>query len=212
MATWQNPTPVCTAPGDQVIDVVISDGEGIPIIATAGLSTQNPDVFQDADGNYWGALEGNEDIYVQKLSPTGQRLFGDDSVAVCTAEGEQHLTSICSSNGGAIVVWGDLRTSPSHSYTLWGDAGIVYVKGSMRPQFGSIQGHMTKDGNGGFVFFYDEGGYYRANQIDSLGNLLWVTSNLPLTLILVEIPRFRSKTHDTLLGSGILPGTQREDF
>jgi len=273
LAVWQNPTPVYVGPGDQTIDVVISDGEGgaaviwrddltdwnymqvidsagnlkwdpegVAILAMDGVSTRNPDVFRDDDGNYWVALEGNDDIYVQKLSPTGQRLFGDDGVAVCTAEGEQHLPSICSSNSGAIIVWGDLRTSPSHAYTqrldingqikwaangvmlaepdysgaanlvpdnhggalfifrrwinrenyisgqrldslgnrIWGDSGILYVKGTMGSQFSSIQGYMESDGEGGFAFFYEESSYYRANRVNSLGNLLWDTSSIYL--------------------------------
>lgn len=273
LAVWQNPTPVYVGPGDQTIDVVISDGEGgaaviwwddvtewnymqvidsagnlkwdaegVPIIATAGLSTQNPDVFQDDDGNYWVALEGNEDIYVQKLSPTGQRLFGDDGVAVCTAVEKQSRVHLCSSFDGVIVAWNDMRTSPSHSYTQrldqngqmkwavdgilvaepdysssakpisdehegayyifrsvlgeenhiagqridslgirqWGDSGIVFVKGTVGWTYSNIPGHMAADDDGGFIFFYADGGYYRANRVDNLGNLLWDTSSVLL--------------------------------
>lgn len=271
-ATWQNPTPVYVGPGDQTVDVVISDGEGgaaviwrddltewnymqvidsagnlkwdadgVPIIANASLSTQNPDVFLDADGNYWVALEGNEDIYVQKLSPAGQRLFGDDGVAVCTAEGEQRNPVICYSINAAIVVWKDARvTIPIYPYSqrvsqdgsilwevdgvritetdygtlakcvhdgyggafyifrrwiesenyisgqrldslgtrMWGDSGTLYVKGRMHPQKGSICGYMVPNTEGGFVFFYDGGAYYKANQVDSVGTLMWDTAGI----------------------------------
>ncbi len=217
LATWQNPTPIYVGPGDQEIDVVISDGEGgaaviwrdaetdwnyiqvidsegnlkwdadgVPIIATAGLSTQNPDMFLDDDGNYWVALEGNEDIYVQKLSPTGQRLFGDNGVAVCTAEGGKNYPQLCISGIGAIVVWEDQRQiEQSDLYIqridasgnlMWPTDGLPL---SVLPSNSSHSQNIVHDANGGALVVYwnslgefPPGSIY-AQRVDSLGNLLW---------------------------------------
>jgi hypothetical protein len=217
LAVWQNPTPIYVGPGDQEIDVVISDGEGgaaviwwddvtewnymqvvdsagnlkwdsegVPIIANGSISTQNPDMFLDSLGNYWVALEGNEDIYVQKLSPTGQRLFGDDGVAVCAEEGAQQFPHLCSSGSGSIVIWADYR------FHL--DSNIVFTRAQRLNQDGIIQwplegvpisdsSHsfpdLVPDGNYGSLiaytqfYIYGEGRVVFVQRLDSLGNRMW---------------------------------------
>lgn len=213
--TWFNPTPVYVGPGDQEIDVVISDGEGgaaviwwddvtewnymqvidsegelqwdaegVPIIASAGLSTQNPDVFQDTEGNYWVALEGNEDIYVQKLSPTGQRLFGDDGVAVCTAEWKQSFPQLCPSAEGAIIVWMDESDTANFTQrvngsgiTLWNNNGIP-ISTTPHGWFANC----VPDGTDGAFYIFrqwiDSKNHIAFQRLDSLGSKVWGDSGI----------------------------------
>jgi hypothetical protein len=222
LAVWQNPTPVYVGPGDQTIDMVISDDEGgaavlwhdaqtgwefMNVIDSAGnlkwgsggvavlmmgdTITQNPDMFLDSLGNYWVALEAHwytpsegQDIYVQKISPTGQRLFGDRGVAVCTAQWSQSLEQLCLSGEGAIIVWMDESDTSnftqrinSSGTTLWSNNGIP-ISATPHGWFANC----VSDGKNGAFFIFrqwiDSKNHIAFQRIDSLGTKLWGDSGI----------------------------------
>ncbi|MDE0297619.1 MAG: hypothetical protein OXN17_03225 [Candidatus Poribacteria bacterium] len=90
---WQTDgIALCDAPSNQQVPVGITDGRGGLIV----VWRDDRDIFSD--------------IYAQKLSPTGDRMWQDRGVPVCTAEGEQRKPAIVSDGShGAIVCWLDYR-------------------------------------------------------------------------------------------------------
>lgn len=90
---------VCALDSTQWYPVIVSDGAGGAIIT-----------WTDKRG-----LSGY-DVYAQRLSPTGTRLWDLDGQFVCTAPGDQGSTEygyglqmIADGSGGAIIAWQDKR-------------------------------------------------------------------------------------------------------
>jgi len=92
-ALWtENGIPVCSAASDQQIPDIVSDGEGGAII-----------VWQDL-------RNGHSDIYAQRISAPGEKLWEPDGVAACPAAGEQYIpVAISDKAGGVIITWIDNR-------------------------------------------------------------------------------------------------------
>lgn len=89
--------PVCTAPDDQFLGGLVSDGAGGIIVA-----------WDDAR---LGLSDAN--IYAQRLNASGIGQWTFGGRAVCTASGVQAGAKIVSDlAGGAIVAWEDLRSDP----------------------------------------------------------------------------------------------------
>lgn len=94
--------PLSLAPGHKSDAYAISDGDGGAIVA-----------WEDE-------RDGDRDIYVQRVSATGEVLWQADGVPVCTAVGDQSLDNsstgttgirplIADGQGGAWIVWQDGR-------------------------------------------------------------------------------------------------------
>ncbi|HEX7078397.1 MAG TPA: FlgD immunoglobulin-like domain containing protein [Candidatus Eisenbacteria bacterium] len=88
-----NGVPVCTAAGSQVLEVATSDGANGAIIGWRDLRS------------------GDSDVYAQRLSATGTRLWTPaDGVGVCVLAGSQTDVRILGDpRGGAFLVWRDRR-------------------------------------------------------------------------------------------------------
>lgn len=83
---------VSTSTGNQTDAVVCSDGAGGFIVAWVDART------------------GANDVYAQRVSATGSKLWTSTGVAICTATGEQTKPVIITDNaGGAIIAWVDGR-------------------------------------------------------------------------------------------------------
>lgn len=96
-----NGIPVCAAPAQQEGPHIVSDEAGGVVIA-----------WQDyRDGNW---LDNIGDIYAQRLSTSGNLLWGLDGVAVCTAVAGQYTPiPVPDGSGGAIIAWVDGRVDPA---------------------------------------------------------------------------------------------------
>jgi flagellar hook capping protein FlgD len=85
--------PLCTATGNQILEVITSDGAGGAIVG-----------WRDT------RLTLNADIYAQRVNASGVTQWAADGVAVCTAAGQQTDVRILSDGiGGAFLVWRDAR-------------------------------------------------------------------------------------------------------
>ena len=84
--------PICTATGNQILEVIASDGAGGGIVG-----------WRDSRG-------ASADVYAQRVGSTGSTLWTADGVAVCTAAGQQNDVRVVPDQlGGAYLVWRDPR-------------------------------------------------------------------------------------------------------
>lgn len=134
----------------------------------------------------------NTDIYAQRMSSEGERFWGDNGIAVCTANNEQEKASIASNGeGGAFIVWEDNRDGGTNIYmsnfdfagnALWSIDGIpicTFNNDQKNPQ-------IISDGeDGAYVVWEDcrdnqgvEDIY--AQRIDFNGNIYWENGGVPV--------------------------------
>ena len=98
-----NGIAVCTAAQQQLAPVIAADNAGGVIIA-----------WED-----YRSSSSSADIYVQRISASGQPLWTAGGVAVCTANNVQmHPAVVSDGQGGAFVAWEDYRTN----------LGAIYVQ------------------------------------------------------------------------------------
>lgn len=126
---------------------------------------EDPVITRTSDNNFVIAwidfsddLDGN--VYAQKVSTTGQLMWQEGGVPVCTIFGEQIGLNIEPDNsGGAFIVWGDSRSSSKDLYgqrlsstgaPLWTVNGIPIANGTGD----EIQNTMFSDGSDGLMIAY----------------------------------------------------------
>jgi hypothetical protein len=88
-----NGIPVCTADNDQYVSSIVADGAGGTILAwTDGRS-------------------GNDDVYAQRIDGSGDALWTENGIPVCTEAYDQELDCLISDgSGGTILAWEDYRS------------------------------------------------------------------------------------------------------
>ena len=97
----ENGIAVASRDGNERNQRIVSDGNGGAIISWV----------DDSSGDY--------DIYIQRLSPSGEKLWGANGAPVTTAPGDQDVMFMTSNvSGGAILAWTDFRNS---------DLGEIYA-------------------------------------------------------------------------------------
>lgn len=141
---------VCSAASTQAQHLAISDGAGGAIIAWVDSRDY--------------ALN-RQDIYAQRLDPSGSSLWAPNGVPICTASLIQYELSLCSDgDGGAIITWEDARADV-HEYaydiyaqriggngtTLWAANGIPVCTASDA----QYQPELVNDGSGVVIAWYD---------------------------------------------------------
>jgi hypothetical protein len=152
-AWWSEPSP-------------ISDGAGGMIV-----------VWEDSRG-------GDSDIFAQKISADGTVQWTPTGVPIVVQPGTQRFQKLVSDGaGGAVIVWEDMRASPTRIYaqrvgadgnTMWAENGIPVS---------STHGESPKiiaSGDGAYIIVWvdtDHNGgtkdYLRAQKISAAGYLLW---------------------------------------
>ena len=131
----------------------IRQGQHIEWQRTAGGGLNGEVVFGWSD-----TRDGMRDVYVQKVDSLGNKLWGEDGIAVTTAYGRQEDPLLVSDDqGGAFIIWIDYRNEPdtqgdvyaqhilSDGSLIWSLEGqpIVVKDGAQRFP------NMCKDGQGG---------------------------------------------------------------
>jgi len=139
-------------------------------------------VYEDIRGN------NQHDFYVQKISPEGEALWGEEGVLIgsaykqCDSYHELHIVG--DGYGGAFIVWGGYPSEPDWRLAP-GQRQIEYLTHITRVDSdGSIMwqrevrgvDHMISDGTGGAIiatdYSYDERTLF-VIKIDSEGNFPW---------------------------------------
>jgi hypothetical protein len=174
-AEWiENGIPICTAPANQQLPFVVSDGGGGAIIVWLDYTT------------------GTSDIYAQRVDGDGNTLWTTDGIAVCAATGSQYYVDLISDGaGGAIVAWQDLRIMDNPDIyaqridasgnALWTTDGVAVCALAGRQMYPGI----VSDGDGGaIVAWHDERGTdsdIYAQRLNADGTFLWTTNGIPLS-------------------------------
>ena len=179
------------------------DAAGEPLWGPDGLA-----VYAGASAQYFTSLalvdpeavvvvwedvrSGNSDIYAQKVSLSGARLWAADGVPVCTMSGtQQYARTMADGAGGAFIVWADSRTAGnediyaqrlSHDGTAQWTAQGVNVSGWSGNQ--SLP-RLASDGLGGlFVVWQDGRNPYSiiyAQRLQDDGALMWVAGGVQIS-------------------------------
>jgi hypothetical protein len=137
-------------------------------------------------------LDGDFDVYAQRVDSSGFLLWGADGISVIEATGDQIGHGIVADGmGGAIVVWQDSDTEPGDVYaqrldafgaTQWLSEGVclcVDTAGQGTPK-------ITPDGAGGaIVAWFDRRGGSSAQDIyaqrvNALGEIQWTNQGIPV--------------------------------
>jgi hypothetical protein len=157
---------ICGAPGNQKDAWVVSDSNGGAIICW--LDTRN----------------GNSDIFAQRIDSSGNTLWVNDGVAVCTLAGTEESPWITEDGkGGAFVSWDDsagMNTFDMYAQHLNSSGQITWANDGVRlvqsPRFGYF-GEMVADTEGNVIVIWNA---YKtsdhdilAQKLDSNGNRLW---------------------------------------
>jgi hypothetical protein len=166
--------PLCTAPGEQQLPTIVSDGAGGAIVT-----------WRDS-------RSVNADIYAQRISATGTVQWTTNGVALCTAYGDQAYPTIVSDGaGGAIVTWQDYRSDTncdiyaqriSATGTVqWTANGVAICTASGDRQLPTI----VSDGAGGAIVTWSD---YRggagfdiyAQRISATGTVQWTANGVAI--------------------------------
>jgi len=153
----------------------------------------NPPALSAAPDGSGGALlawtqlgqGAQDDVYVQRIDPNGNPLWGIGGIAVCDTTGYQSDPAVVSDGaGGAIVVWSDGRDlisgSPLYAQrvnaagtTMWTRQGIRVSGANARQSVPAL----TTDGFGGAVAVWMDtrfGDYdIMAQRVESNGTISW---------------------------------------
>ncbi len=164
---------VCTAPENQYLCEICSDGQGGAII-----------VWRDSRGTDY-------DIYAQRIGSDGTPMWTADGVLICDATGWQDDCQIVDDNdGGAIMVWEDPRDSDKDIYAQrvngtgdcqWAANGIVICDASN----GQEAPQLISDGqNGAMICWMDhrvnQGDIY-AQRVNGYGVVLWTVNGVGIS-------------------------------
>jgi subtilisin family serine protease len=164
-------------PGAEVRPTIVSDGAGGAIIAwVEGANTG--DVY-------------DKHIRAQRVSASGQKLWGADGVWVCQATGGQERPTLISKGGGsAIVAWLDYRYGSADIYAqridatgtvVWQTDGLPVARAT-NDQFDVA---MATDGSGGAILTWVDTrtAYFAvyAQRMNAIGQPLWTQNGLRLS-------------------------------
>ncbi|MBN2056104.1 carboxypeptidase regulatory-like domain-containing protein [bacterium] len=118
------------------------------------------------------------DVYIQKFDASGDRLWGETGILVCTNDSGQYEPKLCTDGaGGAIVAWMDQRDEIQNIYAQWVDASgvarwddegvqVSHGAGSAECPFCAAD-----DQGGAFVVFQSSGSY--CQRILASGEVAW---------------------------------------
>jgi hypothetical protein len=173
-----NGVALCGATGNQQNPVIAPDGAGGAIVAW--IDFRSASTF---------------DIYAQRVSNTGARLWTTDGVAVCTAAYNQVSAAIIPDGAnGAIVAWQDQRTSGTYGApdiyaqrvsaagaSLWIADGVAVCTTTGYQEYPAL---VTDGGSGAIIVWEDErtgtGVDICAQVVSSTGQVGWAPNGVEL--------------------------------
>lgn len=173
-----------------------------PIIITPEEGIQGVHrVVPDSDGGIivvWQIYENfiNDQLYAQRISPDGSKLWQEEGVPICIADGIQKNPAIVEDGkGGAIVVWRDERDIYSDLYAqrVRADGTLVWKENGI--PLCTEGGHQDRpyivrtENDHFFVAWLDYRGDFGEKSVDAIycqqidldGKLLWDDEGVPVS-------------------------------
>ena len=153
---------ICTEPNNQLFLYICSDDEGSAFITWSD--------------NRSGL---GYDIYAQKVNVNGNKEWGTSGIVICTTEGDQWFSAICSDgNGGAIITWTneseDLRYAQridANGDLLWNISGVLISTRGYR---------ICSDNSGGAIIAWQHQEDLYAQRVSSNGTVMWGSAGLTI--------------------------------
>jgi len=157
---------------------------------------EDPMIITASDGNVIVAyvdfsVDPYGDIRANKLTPTGQKLWGVYGISVCDAIGEQiSINLVPDQDGGAYIAWQDGRESQTQTYVqhVTSTGAITFAANGINvyPTSTGNMGSNTfwEDTNGGGVMAFEFGNdiYFTRIHKDSPGGIALPATRLAPTL------------------------------
>ncbi|NVM00774.1 MAG: hypothetical protein HWN67_00440 [Candidatus Helarchaeota archaeon] len=157
------------------------------VICNASDYQKNPQIVSNSSGGAiiaWCDNRSNsEDIYVQYIDANGQTQWLSNGTVICNSSGNQNNIKICTDgNGGAIIVWEDLRGGNKDIYaqlinntgiTEWDNNGTIVCNNDSNQQ--SIQ--VISDQNQGCIIVWEDmrniNSDIFAQKLNQMGDAQW---------------------------------------
>lgn len=167
--------PVCAAVGDQYSPEPVTDGAGGAIIVWD----------DDRTGGF------SPDVYVQRLSASGARLWTPNGVALVIESSDQAGSRIDSDGaGGAVVTWHDYRSGTNYDLfsqrvnasgtPLWTHNGVTISDLDVDQSFPNI----ASDGSGGAIVAWNDPrdgvSQIFAQRVSAAGVIQWAEDGVPI--------------------------------
>ncbi len=161
----------------------------------------NHRVVSDGDGGFivvWQIYENfiNDELYAQRISPDGSKMWQETGIPICTADGIQKNAAVVSDgDGGIIVVWRDERDIYSDLYSqriqadgtfLWDKDGIpICIVGGHQDSPTIVRTEEDRF----FIAWLDYRGDFGEESVDAIycqqididGKLLWDEDGVPVS-------------------------------
>lgn len=170
--------------------------EGVPVCTTLSRKYL-PQLCVDEEQGVVIVWDQHEGIYTQKLGISGNILWEESGVPICSTAKSGVRSCVSDDSGGAIIVWEDWREvnlDNKHWDTdiyaqridrdgnvLWQEQGVLVCEDTAQ----QCNPQLTGDGYGGAIIFWMDirqghvGGLY-AQRLNSQGVTLWDISGVPI--------------------------------
>jgi hypothetical protein len=167
-------------------------------VCTAASEQDSPAITTDAAGGavvtWTDARNGSTDIYAQRMNGAGAAQWTPDGVVACSAANAQSDPQIIADNGGAILLWNDLRDSGTTDVDIyaqrlsgsgaaqWTADGVAVCTAAGQQVFA----RMTPNGSGGAIAAWMDtrGGGLNydmyAQRINPPGTMQWTPNGVAL--------------------------------
>ena len=170
------------------------------VSSTNGMQGDHRVVSDEAGGFVvvWQVYENfiNDQLYAQRIAPDGSKMWQEEGIPVCTADGIQKNAAIVNDGeGGTIVVWRDERDIYSDLYAqrIHADGTLGWEKDGI--PICTVGGHQDKpfivstEESRFFIAWLDYRGDFGEASVDSIycqkidldGNLLWEEDGVPIS-------------------------------
>ncbi len=164
---------------------------GVPVALTAPYTPYNPGIVPDGAGGALVAWDTSNDVYAQRINPSGVVQWAVNGVALTSAANTQMYSTIISDgSGGAIVTWEDYRSGTDFDIYAqringvgtpqWTSNGVALCTASSDQDYPKI----ASDAAGGAIVTWQDGRFDQGDiyvqRVTASGGVAWTPNGVPL--------------------------------